>query len=58
MERTKMPNLRNGSKGGIWTPAHLIASPVLYRWATALHVMMGGAFNLIWYKSYILILSS
>ena len=27
MERTEMPNLRNGSKGGIRTWAHLIASP-------------------------------
>ena len=37
MEITKMPNLRNGSKGGIRTRAHLIASPAFYHRATALH---------------------
>ena len=39
MERTKMPNLRNGNKGGfepgrVATRAHLIASPAFYH---ALH---------------------
>ena len=31
MERTKMPNLRNGGKRGIRTRAHLIASSEFYR---------------------------
>ena len=37
MERTKMPNLRNGSKGRIRNRTHLIASLAFYRGATALH---------------------
>ena len=37
MDRMKMPNLRNGSKGGIRIRAHLIASPAFNCWATALH---------------------
>ena len=35
-----MPKLRNGSKGGIRTRAHLIASATFYHPATALHVML------------------
>ena len=38
-----MPNLRNGSKGGIWTQAHLIASPAFYRWATVRTLRMNFA---------------
>ena len=37
VERTKMPKLRNGSKGRIRTRALSIASPAFYHWATALH---------------------
>ena len=31
MARTKMPNVRNGSKGGFEPWAHLIASPEFYQ---------------------------
>ena len=42
IERKKMPNHRNGSKAGIRTRAHLIASPAFYRWATVLHERRGS----------------
>ena len=39
MKRTKMPNLRNGSKGKIQTRHMSIASPTFYHWTTPLHTM-------------------
>ena len=37
VKRTKMPKLRNGSRGRIRTRALSIASPAFHHWATALH---------------------